>query len=271
MKRVSLFLVVAGLTTMVTFGQKRETRSVSSFTGIDASSVFNITVTKGGTESLIIEADDAVMPYVRSEVRNGVLHLYLERGSDKKVKNIKTLKATVVMKNLDKVSLSGACKFTAHDRFTSDRFKGDCSGASSMMVNLNTGQLDIDASGASKIQVKANMTGDAKLDVSGTSKIHGELKAGNVRINASGVSSIELTGSASDIKIDASGTSNIKSENFEVKTATIKTSGTSNITLHVTDILNVNLSGVSTINYKGSPVIEMKNSGNAKVQPIKNQ
>ena len=271
MKRVVLFLVVAGLTTMVTFGQKKESRPmVSDFTGVDASSAFDITVTKGSAESLIIEADDAVMPYVRSEVRNGVLHLYLEKGADKKIKNIKTLKASIVMKNLDKVSLSGACKFTANDLFTPDRFKVDCSGASNLAVNVHTGQLDIDASGASKIQVKANVTGNAKLDVSGTSKIQGELKAGNVRINASGVSSVELTGSASDIKIDASGTSNIKSENFEVKTATIKTSGTSNITLHVTDTLNVNSSGISTINYKGSPVIEMKNSGNAKVQPIKN-
>ena len=266
MKRVTLVLAVACLTTAVMFGQKKETRPVSGFTGIDASSAFEITVAKGNTESLAIEADDAVMPQVRSEVRNGVLYLYLDDA--KKVKNIKTLKASVVMKNLDRVTLSGACKFTANDLFTPDRFKGDCSGASSISLHLNTGQLDIDVSGASKIQLKANVTGDARLDVSGASKIQGDLRASNVKLNSSGVCSAELTGSASDIKIDISGTSNIKGENFEVKTATVESSGTSNVSLNVTDVLKVNSSGASNVNYKGSPAIEAKTGGASKIKKI---
>ena len=268
MKRILLILAVAGLTTTVIFGQKKETRSVLGFTGIDASNAFDITVCMGSTESLVIEADDEVMPYVRSEVRNGVLHLYLEKNTDKKVKNIKTLKATVVMKNLDKVALSGACKFIANDLFTSDQFKGECSGASNLTVNVKTGQLDIDASGASKIQMMANVTGNANLNVSGTSKIQGDLNASRVKFSSSGVSSVELSGSASDIKIDVSGTSKIKGENFEVKTASVESSGTSNITLHVTDVLKVNSSGASSVSYKGSPVIEAKTGGASKIRKI---
>ncbi len=266
MKRVLLFLMVVGLTSMIAFGQKKETRPVSGFTGIDASSAFDITVTKGSTESLTIEADDEVMAYVRSEVRNGVLHLYLDNG--KKVKNIKTLKAAIVMKNLDKVSLSGACKLTANDLFTPDKFKGDCSGASNMTVNMNTGQLSIGASGASKIQMNVNVTNDAKLDVSGASKIQGELKAATVKFNSSGVSSVDLTGSAESFKIDVSGTSNVKAGDFTVKTATIESSGTSNITVNVADDLKVNSSGASTVNYKGSPTINVSNSGSSKVKKI---
>jgi len=266
MKRVLLFLAIAGLTSMVTFGQKKETRTVSGFTGIDASGAFDITVVKGSTEALTIEADEAVMQYVRSEVKKGVLHLYLD--NTKKVKNIKTLKATVVMKDLDRATLSGACKLTANDRFTSERFKLDCSGASSIVVHLNTGQLEIDASGASAIQMNANVTGDAKIDVSGASKIQGELKAANVKLNASGVCSAELAGSAASIKIDISGSSKIKGGEFEVKTATIESSGASNITLNVTDLLKVNSSGASTVNCKGSPVIEAKTGGASKIKQI---
>jgi hypothetical protein len=266
MKRVSLFLAVVGLTTLVAFGQKKETRPVSGFTGIDASSAFDITVTKGGTESLVIEADDAVMPLVRSEVRNGVLHLYFD--NNRSVRNIKTLKASVVMKNLDKVSLSGACKLTANDLFTPDKFNGDCSGASNLTVNVNTGELHIDASGASKIQMKANVTGNVIFEVSGVSKIQGELKAANVKLSSSGVSSVELKGSATDFKIDVSGTSNVKAGDFSVKTATVKTSGTSKVTVNVSDVLNVNSSSVSTIEYKGSPTIHANTSGASKVRKI---
>ena len=251
---------------MFAFGQKKETRTVSGFTGIDASSAFEITVTKGSTESLIIEADDAVMPQVRSEVRNGVLHLYLD--DEKKIRNVKTLKASVVMKNLDGVSLSGACKLTANDLFTSDRFKGSCSGASNLTLNVNTGELSIDASGAGKIQMKANVTGDAQLDVSGASKIQGELKAANVKFHSSGVSSVDLTGSATDFKIDVSGTSKIQAGNFAVKTATVGSSGTSKVTVNVAESLKVNSSGASTIEYKGAPAIQTNVSGASKIKKI---
>jgi len=266
MKRRLLFLLIIGLTATIAFCQKKETRSVSGFTGIDASGVFDITVTKGNTESLAIEAEAEVMPYVRSEVRGGVLYLYLDNGN--KLKNIKSLKASVVMKNLDKVSLSGACKLTADDLFTPDKFKAECSGASGMTVNVNTGQLSIETSGACNIRIKADVTGDATLDMSGTSKIKGDLNANNVKFNSSGVGAIELTGSATDIVIDASGVSNVMAENFAVKTATIRSSGACQVTVNVSDRLKVNSSGASSVNYKGSPTLEINNSKAANVRKI---
>ena len=268
MKKVAVFLVIAGLTTMFASGQKKETRQVSGFTGIDASSVFNITVTKGAAESLAIEADDAIMQYVRSEVKNGVLRLYIEKDAEKKVGNIKTLKATVVMKELDKVSLSGACKLTADDLFTSDSFKGDCSGASALSVNVNTGRLKIDASGASNIRINANVNGNADIDLSGASKLQAEMKANSVKFDSSGVSTIDLSGSATDVKIDMSGTSKFQAVDFKVKNANIKSSGTGNVTISVTDELNVSSSGASSINYKGSPVIKFNTSGTSKIRSI---
>jgi len=266
MKRVFLFLMIVELTTMNVFSQKRETRPVSGFTGIDASSVFDITVTKGGTESLSIEADDEVMPYVRSEVRNGVLHLYLD--NDQRIKNIKVLRASVVMRNLDKVTLSGACKLIANDLFTPDRFKSDCSGASNMTVNLNTNQLSIETSGASKTLIKANVSGNTNMDTSGASKTQAELRASGVTIDCSGVSSIELTGSANNITMDVSGVSKVKAENFTVKTANIESSGNSNVTVNVTDALKVNSSGMSFVSYKGSPALDVSNSKMSNVRKL---
>ena len=269
MKRVAIILMIAGLTTMSAFGQKKETRAVAGFTGIDASSVFDITVAKGSTESLIIEADDNVMQYVRSEVRNGVLRLYIDRSANRNVRNIKTLKASVVMKDLDNVMLSGASKLTTKDLFTPNSFTGSCSGVSNMTVNVNTGKLSIDASGSSKIQLKANVTNEAELSLSGTSDTQAELKAQNVRFSSSGVSKINLTGSATDINIEISGTSKFQAEDFTVKNATVDSSGAGNVTIHVTNELKVNSSGASTVNYKGSPpIIFQYSSGTSKIKSI---
>jgi len=258
MKRVLLFLLILGLMPVVAFSQKRESRPVSNFTGIDASSLFEITVTKGNTESLEIEAGDNVLPYVRSEVHDGVLHLFLDENYQ--LESIFGLKAFIVMKNLDNVSLSGACKLTASDTFTSDKFKADCSGISNMTVNVNTGQLSVETSGGCNIAINANVTGDAKLNASGISKLWGELKASNVVFTSSGGCSFEFTGSASSFKMDVSGTSTVKAENFTVKNAVIVSSGASQVTVNVTDRLKVNSSGATSVYYKGSPVTEFSNS-----------
>jgi len=265
MKRVLLFLMIVGLTTMSVFSQKKETRSVSGFTGINASSAFDITVTKGDTESLVIEAADDVMPYIRSEVRNGILHLYLDSN---RLRNIRSLKASIVMKNLDKVTLSGASKLTADDLFTADKFMIDCSGASKMAANVTANQLNVKLSGASNLQIKANVNGDAGMDMSGASKVKGDLKANDVKINFSGACSAELSGSANDLKIDTSGASKIKADNFAVKTATVRSSGSSNVTVNASDALKVNASGVASIDYKGSPTLDVNSSKTVRVRKI---
>ena len=266
MKRVLLFLVISGLTTVVAFGQKKEIRNVQGFTGINASSVFDVTVTKGGAESLSIEADDDVMQYVRSEVKKGVLYLYLD--NKKAFRNIKTLKASIVMESLDKVTLSGACKLKTNDTFASNEFKADCSGASHIDVNLNTGQLSIEASGACNILIKADVSGDSKIEVSGASKIQGELKTKNVKYSSSGVCSANLSGSATDIKINTSGTSKINAGDFAVKSATIVSSGTSSVTVNASEFLKINSSGATSVNYKGSPSIQTNSSKAAKINKI---
>ena len=257
--------MIVGLTTMSVFSQKKETRSVSGFTGINASSAFDITVTKGNTESLIIEAAGDVLPYVRSEVRNGVLHLYLDNN---KLRNIRSLKASIVMKNLDKVALSGASKLTAADLFAADKFLVNCSGASKMAANVNANLLDVRLSGASNLQIKANVNGNISMDMSGASKAKGDLKANDVKINFSGACSAELSGSANDLKIDTSGASKIKADDFTVRTATVRSSGSSKATVHATDALKVNASGAASVDYKGSPSVDVNSSKAVRVRKI---
>jgi len=228
MKRVVMYLMIAGLSTMFAFGQRIETRSVSNFTGIDASGAFEISVTRGSSEALTIEANDDLLPFVRSEVRNGVLHLSLERNTPRRIRN-RTVKATVVMNNLENVSLSGACTVISNDLFTPENFTGNFSGSVNVKVNVNTRQLNVRASGSSKI---------------------------------------ELIGSARNAVLNMSGSSNFNAENFTVGTATISSSGSSNVTITATEALNVNSSGSSNVNYKGSPTITISSSGSSRVRSI---
>ena len=264
MKKTFLSLLFVGIM-LNAFCQKKESRVVSEFTGINASNSFDITVTKGSVESLTIEADDDIMPHVRSEVKNGILRLYLD---GKKIGKVKTLKAFIVVKTLDNVSLSGACKLSSSDIFTPDNFKSDCSGASHLDLTLKTGNMFVNVSGAGRIKLDAEATGDAMFDMSGASKISGNLEAGKAYFDTAGASKIELTGSASEMYLDTSGASNLNMENFEVKSIFVKSSGAGKIDLFATEALRINASGSSSVNYKGSPSIDMTGSGASRVRKI---
>jgi hypothetical protein len=266
--------MIAGLT-VFTFGQKVETRTVAGFTGIDASGSFNVTVARGAVESLSVEADEDVMQYVRSEVKNGVLCLYIDKSAPKtwwerlKNDNKRRIKASVVMNDLDRVSISGACNLTANDLFTPASFTATCRGASDMKVSVSVaGPVSIRASGASDIVIAANVTGDTEINLSGSSDIKGKLTGGKVKLSAKGSSDVHLTGSATDVFIDVSGASDFKGGNFTAQTATVKASGASDATVHVENSLNADVSGSSTVKYKGSPAVTVNSSGSSKVKKI---
>ena len=261
MKRALFIFAILGLTTMVAFGQSRENRQVSGFTGINASSLFNITVQRGNTESLVIEADANVLPYVRSEVRNGVLHLYFDRRLEgRRSNNFNTPKVTIVMQNLEYVTLSGVGSLTAEDLFTPDRFRFNGSGVSTLAINLNTNQLEMELSGVSNIEINANVRELASFNSSGVSNISGNLVAERVTFDYSGTGVVALAGSATQSAINASGASHLNLADFPTRTAVVNVSGSSNVRVNATDSLTMSASGVSSIHYTGSATVVQRNT-----------
>jgi len=247
------------------FAQKTETRNVSGFSAIKASSVFEITVNKSATESLVIEADEKVMPHVRSEVKNGVLRLYIDNHS--RVNNIKTLKATIGIKELSGVELSGACSLMSKDVFTPPSFEMELSGACAVELKVKTGKLEVDASGACNVDLTAEAR-DAEFDCSGSTRLTIQLIATKAEFDMSGACKVEINGKAEKAKFDCSGASNIKAGEWPCKTVSVECTGASKLEINVSDRLNVEASGASTISYKGRPVINLDTSGASKVKNI---
>ncbi|MDR2359160.1 MAG: DUF2807 domain-containing protein [Prevotellaceae bacterium] len=269
MKKITLLLILSGMA-FAAAGQLTETRKVSGFTGISASGVFDITVTKGAAESLAITADEDVMPYVRSEVSGGVLKLYIDRNVRRNVRNVKMLKAAVTVKELDMARLSGACRLAGEEVFTPAKFSGDLSGASSLQLTVITGQLSLDVSGACKATLHATVENTVVFDISGATKIQGNLTANKLTVDMSGASRLDLTGAADDASFDISGITSIHAKDFTLKNASVESSGASSVDLHVTESLRVHLSGASVVRYKGNPsTFDVETSGAAGLKKIK--
>lgn len=230
------------------FGQKTQSIPVTGFNGIKASNAIEITLIKGDKAGLIIEASNEVLPYVRSEVQNGVLHLSLQENTPKKLRD-KTIKASITISDLQNISLSGACEVRSNDLFITKDFNLSCSGSSNVSLKVNADNLIVKASGASDIRISATVKNQSEMDITGAS-------------------SIDLNGSSKSLSLEITGASNVKAESFMTNSAEINSSGSSEAYLHVTENLSVISSGASTINYKGSPSIKLNSSGISKVSKI---
>ncbi|MCL2727504.1 MAG: DUF2807 domain-containing protein [Bacteroidales bacterium] len=273
-KRIASLALMCALS-LTAFAQNliQETRNVNAFTGISASSAFNIELKKGPAQSVVIECDQRDMQYIKTEIRNGVLRLYY--SSPARISRTKTsFKAYITITELDFLDLSGACSFTAHDLFTPKRFKADISGASKVNgLRLHTEDADIETSGAGSttMEINANRTSikasgssrhningsmnQVNMEVSGASRIQANIKSDRIRLEASGASNITFEGEATQAKVSLSGASSLTAQKMIVKEMEVSASGASKANVHVTESLSPSLSSSSRLVYEGSPQI----------------
>jgi hypothetical protein len=104
-------------------------------------------------------------------------------------------------------------------------------------------------------------------EISGGSEVSGYLKATSSDIDLSGASSINLSGSGGDIRLEASGSSDLDMANFTVNDAEIEFGGASDGSLEINGRLDVDLSGSSTLEYGGNPMLgNIELSGGSEIE-----
>lgn len=218
------FDIVTGSGIVVT-----ETREVRNFDAIDLSGSGQVVVTQGETETLTVEAEDNIIPLVRSEVRSGTLYLGLQPGS-RIVNMTRPLRFHVTLKDLRALQVSGS---------------GNLQSAS-----IDTDQLNVGVSG------------------SGTVRIDG-LTAGAVSIDISGSGGVELAGEVNRQTVEISGSGSYTAGDLKGEGATVRISGSGSATLWVTNSLSSNVSGSGSVRYYGTPErIDQRVSGSGRIRGL---
>jgi len=183
----------------------KETREISSFDAIDVGGAFNVILTQGNTESLIIEADENLLPIIRTSVNGRTLRITTEEN----IRNSKALNLFINFKDIDKLDISGACNLECTNELSFSTLKIEASGASDIDLDLTAEILLCDYSGASEI----NLTGkvrECEFEVSGASEIDAyDLVAEEIELRASGASEAKLHATES-LRIRASGASSVR-------------------------------------------------------------
>ena len=161
-----------------------EKRHLTDFKKIETSGVIEVEASAGKDFSVEVEADDNLLPLIKTEVSGGVLRLRTE-------KNITTknpIRVRITAPDIESLEVSGASKMSL-DNVSNENLQIDASGASKITIAGETANLIIDASGASGVKVFA---------------------ANQLKADASGASSVSYSGSPKNLIKKTSGASSIK-------------------------------------------------------------
>ena len=185
----------------------KETRNVSGFSKLDAGGAFKIILTQGSSESVIVEADENLIPLIVTEVRGSTL--YVE--SKDNIRHSKSLTLYITFQSLEKIGISGACELGSENALTFENLVLKGSGASEIDLNMNAQSLKGDFSGASEIDLKGS-AGECSMDLSGASELNAfEFVVKNYEIDISGAGDANIHATEM-LKASVSGAASIRYE-----------------------------------------------------------
>lgn len=220
--------VVSGSGQLVT-----KTFDAKDFNRVEIGNNFTAEITQGTIFSVTVTIDDNIEQYLDVQVLGSTLHIGLTAAH---TYIHSTQRAAITMPSLNGLFVSGASKTNLNN------FK-------------STDTLETQVSGASTVNFVDCSAGNTTFDVTGASKMTGDMTINNGSMHLSGASSANLVGTGGNVTIEVSGASSAKLESFALTNADVSVSGASNATINASGILDVNLSGASKLFYVGSPTL----------------
>ena len=145
---------------------QRQKREVASFSSVSTEGAFDIEIVCQKPQSLEIQGDDNILPLISTEVSNNVLRI--RSLHDYSTSEPITLK--IAVPNLEGLSASGAGTL-AVSGLKNDKLEIDASGAPTIKVSGETKVLDVDTSGAGKIDAHKLRATRAVVDSKGVSRV----------------------------------------------------------------------------------------------------
>lgn len=158
-----------------------QTRSVPAFDRIEIGGAYDVVVRVGATRSVVLAGDDNLLPLVRTEVRNGTLHI----ESDEDLEPREDIRIEIGIETLNGVHSGGSSDVAVRD-VRSQAFDVTVSGSSELTANGEFGDLTTSLAGSGEIQmdgtadaIDASISGSGELDLL-------QVRARTARIDVSG-------------------------------------------------------------------------------------
>lgn len=224
-----------------------KTYPVKNFTEFVSGGNTSVEISQDGSEYLRIEADVEVMKRVKVDQSGKRVSVWVK--SDGNFFNWfgssnDPVRVVLRVKQLEYLEISGGSRATLGD-LQGEKFQLNASGAGNVnFAALNTKLLKMDLSGAANTRINSVNSQTQDYDLSGASNLE-----------------VQSASNTQELDVGASGASNFRARNLTAKQARLEASGASHIEAAVTDILDANASGASSVDYYGNPKAKTDSSG----------
>lgn len=202
-----------------------EEREVQGVRGVTLGTFGNLTIALGEVETLTIEAEDNILPYLETNVRGGMLTIRDEPGTS--LLPTEDVHYTLTVTNLDELSVTSSGNIEA-PALQADSFKVSSSSSGDIhLAGLNAGRADVEISSS----------GDVMID-------EGQIEQQEISISSSGA---------------------YKAEDVRCARATVDISSSGNADIWVTDSLDAELTSSGNVNYYGDAAVDQSASSSGRV------
>ena len=123
--------------------------------------------------------------------------------------------------------------------------------------------------GAGDFIARAPIKGESfTFKVKGAGSGRAELDVENLTVLLSGFGSLELFGRADKANFTMDGLGNIEALSLQTRESSINSSSACNITISCSEKLTVNAEGIGSVEYRGSPILNLNNDGLISVEKV---
>lgn len=178
--------------------------AVSGFSSVDHSAVGTLVIEHGAVESLVITAEDNILPYVQASVLGGRLKLSIQSGVS--LHTTRKIEYLLTVVDIDSVELNGVGDIRC-DQLTANRLSLTTTGVGNLdFDNLDVATLNVDLFGVGSIRASGSATSQ-KVVTEGLDDYHGgELQSETAEVEVSGIGSVTVRVSKSlTAKVTGSG------------------------------------------------------------------
>ena len=150
------------------------------FTRVSVQQSITLYVSQGKTEGITVEADDNIIPYIKTEIKNGQLNIFLD--PEVIVRGYTAMNVSVSMPIITDINVAAAGRLEGSSPFTVNKLEIVASGA--------VEQFDLEMSSAAtlkawELRVKncdAEISGAAKAEVSISGQLEAEISSAGILI-----------------------------------------------------------------------------------------
>lgn len=182
-------------------------RETGSFSQIEIDGVFRVFLSQGDKESVKVETDENVLPFILTSVENNVLKVKMKDSTS--ISKMKRINIYITLVNISKLRTTGVGSLKCSNQLKLRELEFVNQGVGATELNLAAEKLTVKSETIGALVLAGNVK-DVSIDNNGVGLIQAfDLKAEKLSLHSDGIGAAEVYASK-ELNINSSGVGTIK-------------------------------------------------------------